>query len=94
MIQKWQRRASSQKKKKLKKKKNMENVVSAAGKGDLHACKAALRVALSPALVAEVAALVEAGGGGNAAGSLACIQYFLKCGACLDARKARFFCKR
>eukprot|EP00729_Bicosta_minor_P008855 gene8855-13368_t len=65
----------------------MENVVSAAGKGDLHACKAALRVALSPALVAEVAALVEAGGGGNAAGSLACIQYFLKCGACLDARK-------
>eukprot|EP00729_Bicosta_minor_P002385 gene2385-2137_t len=69
----------------------MDDVLAASGKADLMGCKAALRrhlrSSLAPALVAEVAALVRAGGGGDAAGSLACIQYFLECGACLDARK-------
>eukprot|EP00729_Bicosta_minor_P009404 gene9404-107_t len=69
----------------------MDDVLAASGKADLVGCKAALRrhlrSSLAPALVAEVAALIEAGGGGDAAGSLACIQYFLECGACLDARK-------
>eukprot|EP00729_Bicosta_minor_P021934 gene21934-3402_t len=69
----------------------MDDVLAASGKADLVGCKAALRrhlrSPLAPALVAEVTALVEAEGGGDAAGSLACIQYFLECGACLDARK-------
>lgn len=69
----------------------MDDVLAASGKADLVGCKAALRrhlrSSLAPALVAEVAALIEAEGGGDATGSLACIQYFLECGACLDARK-------
>ena len=64
----------------------MEGLLAVAGHGNLDGCKAAMRELLAPALVAEVSALVAAGAG-NAAPALACIQYFLQCGACLDARK-------
>eukprot|EP00729_Bicosta_minor_P008852 gene8852-13365_t len=50
----------------------MDDVLAASGKADLVGCKAAvrrhLRNSLAPALVAEVTALVEAEGGGDAAG--------------------------
>lgn len=46
-----------------------------------------LRELLGPALYVAVATLVEADEDLNTAGALACIQYTLDNGACLDARK-------